>query len=70
MNDAIELKTTLTSDLEMQSLEFALLVLGLVLVQYLLAILRFVASGMLMYILCPCVLEVWDLGFYFALFCF
>lgn len=29
-----DLKSTLTSDMEMQSLEFALLVLGLVLVQY------------------------------------
>lgn len=55
-----DLKSTLISDIEMLSLEFASLVFGLVLVQYFLIMILF---AMVMYILCHCMLETCDLLF-------
>jgi hypothetical protein len=53
------------SDIDMQSLEFAWLGLGLALVQYLLTMLFFLPFGVAMCILCHCMLEVCDLHFDF-----
>lgn len=47
----------LTSDVEMQSLGLTLLVLGLVLVEHFLTTLPFLPFGLVMYILCRCMLE-------------
>ena len=58
-------KGALTSDMEMQSLEFALIVLGLALVQYFLTMLPSLCFRMVMYILCHYMLEVCDLLFDF-----
>jgi hypothetical protein len=51
--------------MEMQNLKFALLGFGLALVQFFLTISLFLPSGMIMYILCHCMLEVCDLLFAF-----
>ena len=56
------MKSVLTSDMKMQSLEFAHMVFNLVLVQYFPTTLSF---GTVMYILCHCILEVNDLSFNF-----
>ena len=45
-----DLKSALTSDMEMQSLEFAQLVFGLALVQYFLSMLPSLCFGMVMYV--------------------
>ena len=58
-----ELKSMLTSDVEMQSWESAQLVFALALVQYLLTVLSSLQFGMVMDILCHCILEVCDLFF-------
>lgn len=55
------LKSVLTSDMEMQSLEFAQLVFGLTLVQYFLTMFPFLHFGVVMYILCHYMLQVCDL---------
>ena len=47
----------------MQSLEFAQLAFGLVVVQYFLTVLPSLCFGMVMYILCHYMLEVCDLLF-------
>lgn len=57
-----ELKSALTSAMEMQSMEFAQLVFSLVLIQYFLTVLLF---GMVMYILCHYMLEVCNFLFWF-----
>ena len=62
---AEDLKSALTSDMEIQNLQFALLGSGIALVQYFLTMLPFLLCGMVMYILCHCMLEVCDLLFYF-----
>ena len=54
-----DLKSTLTSDMEMQSLEFAQLVFGLALVQYFLTMMFWNGN------ICPVMLEVCDLLFDF-----
>ena len=59
------LKSTLTSDMEMQSLEFAQLVFSLALVQYFLPMLPFLPFQLVMYILCHCMLKVCDLLYLF-----
>jgi hypothetical protein len=56
------MKNILPSDVEIQRLEFAQLVFSLALVQYFLPSLQF---GIMMYILCHCMLEVCDLFFFF-----
>lgn len=53
-----DLKSTLTSDMEMRNLEFVLLLFGIALFQYFLTMLSFLPSRMVMYILCYCMLEV------------
>lgn len=45
------------SDTELQDLEFALMDFGLSLVQYLLTISQFLPFGMVVYLLCHCMLE-------------
>ena len=64
------LKGLLTSDMEMQSLEFAHMVLGLVLAQYFLTMLPYLHFGVVMYILCHDILEVYNLinDFHFIMF--
>ena len=57
------LKSILTSHMEMESLEFAQLVCSLALVQYFLTMLPSLHFGMVMYILCHYMLEVCDLLF-------
>lgn len=59
-----DLKSTLTSDRKMQSLECTQLVSRFVLVQYFLF--QCLAFGIVMYILCHCMLEVSDLVFDFT----
>ncbi|EGW10137.1 hypothetical protein I79_024307 [Cricetulus griseus] len=59
-----DLKSILTTDTEMQSLEFTQLIFGLSLIPYFLIMFPF---GMVMYILCHCILEVCDLLFHFDL---
>ena len=54
-----DLKSTLTSDIELQSLELAQLVFGLALVQYFLAILPSLYFVKVMYILCHYTLEIY-----------
>ena len=56
-----DLRSILTSDMEMQSLEFAQPVFSLALAQHFLAILPFLRFEMAMYILCHYMLEVCDL---------
>ena len=59
------LKSTLTSDMERQSSEFVQLVFGLALVQYFLILFSFLASGMVIYILCYYTSEACELLFHF-----
>lgn len=61
-----DLKSILTSDMKMQSLEFAQIVLGLALAQYF-CLLPFLLCGMVIYILCHYILKVCDLLFDFNL---
>ena len=56
----------LISDRKMQSLEFALLGFALALVPQFLTMLFSLPFAMIIYILCHCMLEVWDLVFYFS----
>ena len=56
-----DLKRLLTSVMEIQSLEFAQLVLGFALVQYFISVLPSLTFGIVMYIMCHCMLEVCDL---------
>ena len=56
---------TLTSDMEMQSLEFASLVFGFSLIQYFLTVLSSLCFGAIMYILCHDMLEAYNLLFYY-----
>ena len=58
---------SLTSDREMQSLEFFLLVSSLVLVQYFLTMALFSPFGIVTHVLCCGMLEVCDLVFGFDL---
>jgi hypothetical protein len=60
-----DMKSTLTSDMEMQSLEFAQMIVGLALVQYFLAFLPFLIFEMAMNILFHFMLEVCNLLFHF-----
>lgn len=60
-----DLKSALTSDMEMLSLEFAQLVFSLALVQYFLTVLLFLCFITVMYTLCHYMLEVCDLAFLF-----
>ena len=61
-----DLKNILTSEMKMQSLGFTLLVFGLVLkVQYFITGLPSLHFGMVIYILCYCMLEVCHLLFFF-----
>lgn len=53
--------SSLTPDMELQGLEFALLAFSPALVQYLLSMVPFLPFVMIMYVLCHCVLEVYDL---------
>lgn len=55
----------LTAGMAMQSLEFDLLVFGLALVHCFLMILPCLPFGMVMFILCHCMLAVYDLVFWF-----
>ena len=61
----MEICSVLTSDMEMQNLEFAGMVFGLGLIQYFLAMLSSLCFGSVMYILCHDVFEVCDLLFDF-----
>ena len=63
-----DLKSILTSDMEMQSLEFAQLVFDIILVQYFFTMLPSIHFGIVIYILCHDMLEVCDLLFGFDLF--
>ena len=58
-----DLKSALTSDVEVQNLACILLVFGLACVQYFCTMLPFLPSGMVMYSLFDCMLEVCDLLF-------
>ena len=60
-----DLKSILTSDMEMQSLEFAQMVFSLALVQYFLTILPFLHLEQVIYIQCHYMLGVCDLFFFF-----
>lgn len=60
-----DLKSVLTSDMEMQSLEFVQLIFSLTLVQYFLTMPPSLCFGMVMNILCHYMLEVCDLYFGF-----
>jgi hypothetical protein len=60
-----DLKSVLTSDMEAESLEFAQLVFGLVLIQCFLAMLSSLCFGIVMYTLWHDVFEVCDLLFDF-----
>ena len=53
--------------MEVQSLEFAQLVFSLALAQYFLTMLPYLDFGMVMYILCHYILEVYDVLFDFDL---
>ena len=61
----LEIWSVLTSDMEMQNLEFTLLVFSLVLVKYFLIMLFFLPFWMVMYILCYSMLEICDLVYHF-----
>ena len=63
LNGVGDLKNILTSDMEMQSLEFAQLVFGLVLVQYFLTMIHFLHFEMVVCLQCHCMLEGCDLLF-------
>ena len=58
-----DLKSTLKSDMEMQTLEFPQLMFSPVLVQHFLAMVPFIAFGTVMSILSYCMLEVYNLLF-------
>ena len=58
-----DLQSITTSNMEMQSLEFALVIFSLALVQYFFSMLPFLHFGTVMYILCHDMLEVCDLLF-------
>jgi hypothetical protein len=58
-----ELKSALTSDMEMQSLEFTQMVFSLALVQYFLTMIPLFPFEIVMYILLHCMWEVCDLIF-------
>ena len=58
-----DLKTALTSDMEMQSSKFARLVFSLVLVQYFLIVLPFLQFGMVIFIMCHRMLDVYVVYF-------
>ena len=58
-----DLKNAWTSDMKMQNLKLDLLVFSLALVQHFLTTLP--SFGMVMYLLCHYMLEVYDLLFYF-----
>ena len=60
-----DLKSPLTSDMEMQNMEFSLMVFSLTLAQYLFIMLLFVPFGMVICILHHCILEICGLLFYF-----
>ena len=60
-----DLKSAVTSNTEMQNLGFSLPALGLDLIQYFLTVLPFLHFGMIMCILCHCMLKVCDLLFAF-----
>ena len=60
LNGVGDLKIISTSDMEIQTLEFAHLVFHLALVQYFLTMLPSLCFGMVMYILCYYTLEVCD----------
>ena len=68
LKGAGDLKSNLTSDMEMQTLETAHLVFGLALVGYFLPLLHFLTFGIVMYILCHYMLEACDLPFLFQLY--
>jgi hypothetical protein len=53
-----DLKSLLALDMKVQSLEFALLVLGCPLVHHFLIVFLFLPFGTAMFILCHCLLEV------------
>lgn len=61
-----DLKTPLTSDIQMQELEFSLIEFALVFFQYLLTMPPFLLFGMVMYILCHHMLEVSNMFFDFT----
>lgn len=61
-----DVKSALTSDMEMQRLECALLVSGLALVQYFFTMRLFLPFGMVMRILCHYMLKIYDLLFDFT----
>lgn len=56
-----DLSRSLTSDMEMQRLEFSQLVLGLALVEYFFALFSFLPFGMVIHVLCHC--ELFDFDF-------
>ena len=59
-----DLKSTLTLDVEMKSLKFALLAFSLALIKHFLTMSYFLVFGMGMIILCHYMLEVCDLIFH------
>lgn len=65
MREGRDLRSPLTSDGDTQNLEFAGLVFALALAQYFLIVLPVLPSGMVMNVLCHCMLEVCDLTFDF-----
>ena len=60
-----ELKGSLTSGMEMQNLEFDILVFGVAVVQYFLTMLPFLHFGIRMHMLCCFILKVCNLSFDF-----
>lgn len=63
LNRVGDLKNVLTLCREMQSLESTLLVFNLALFQYFFTMLPFLYFGIVIYILCHCILQVCDLLF-------
>ena len=61
LNGSGDVESLLMTDMDMQSLNFVHLSFGLTLVQYFLTMLRSLCFGMVVHILCQCVLEVCDL---------
>lgn len=59
-----DLKNTLTSDIKMQSLGFALLIFGFAFVHHFFAMLSFIPFVMVVYILHHCMLAICGLLFY------
>jgi hypothetical protein len=58
-----DLKSALASDMQKQSLEFAPLLFSLALVQYVLTMLPFLQFGMVMHIVCHCMLDIYVINF-------